>query len=266
MFNNISRLNHSGYQVLEEMADTVPHLFLKGDSRLLKESFDYLAMKKGVSPYDSQDIKLKIPLDSLNQLKEKGPGTDAGYAPLVRQAVAGLSPDQADNRCFWASINCVLSPYISVRWSTSNLKKPKPDKFVRKRWLWTGNESRLWNAVARLWWLAEIAHRAAEFSERSHSPETFLGAMANNVGLYHQLMSRGFAVRDPVLVAVIYDIALDGNQSLFRKDRANELFKALNIKSDTFGILDYGELHQIVLNSLPFAPGTAGKGVTGLLR
>lgn len=264
MFNNIPRLNHSGYLILEELADTAPYLFVEGDSTQLKKSIRYLAGQKGVRPYDPRDIKLKVPLDTLNQLKEKGPGTDAGYAPLVRQAVAGLSPDQASDSCFWASINCVLSPYITVRWSTSKLKKQKPDKFVRKRWLWEGGKSRVWNAGARLWWLAETAYRAAEFSERSHSPATFLGAMANNVGLYHQLMSRGYAVRDPVLVAAIYDVALDGNHFLFKAEHANELFKAMNIKSDSFGILDYEELHQIVLNSLPFATGETG--TTGLLQ
>lgn len=258
ILNYVPRLNQSGYRIMEELADTVPHLFLQGDSKQLKESFDYLAAEKGERPYDYPDIKLRVPLDPLNQIRRAGPKTDADYAPLLRQAVAGLSSEQAYDGCFWASLNCfVLSPYVSVRWK-SHIKKLKPAQFVKRHWLWIGKQGRVWNAAARLWWLAENALRASEFS--MHSSDTFLQTMANNVGLYHQMTARAFS-SNPVLIAAIYDIALANNEYLFQTDNANELCKALNIKADTFDILDYEELHQIVINSLPFAPGA-----TGLLR
>lgn len=261
ILNYVPRLNQSGYRIMEELADTVPHLFLKGDGKQLKESFDYLADKKGERPYDYPEIKLRIPLDPLNQIRKSGPKTDIQYAPLLRQAVAGLSPEQADDRCFWASLTCfVLSPYVSVRWH-SPIKKTKPAQFVRRHWLWIGKQGRVWNAGARLWWLAENALRASEFS--MHSSDKFLETMANKVNLYHQIMARAFS-SNPVLLAAIYDISLANNDFLFKTKHANELCRNLNIKADTFDILDYEELHQIVLNSLPFATGATG--TTGLLQ
>ena len=256
ILNYVPRLNQSGYRIMEELADTVPHLFLQGDSKQLKESFDYLVAEKGERPYDYPDIKLRVPLDPLNQVRRSGPKTDADYAPLLRQAVAGLSSEQAYDGCFWASLNCfVLSPYVSVRWN-SRTKKTKPAQFVRSHWLWIGKPGRKWNAAARLWWVAENALRASEFS--MHSSEKFLETMANNVNLYHQLLDRAFSA-NPVLVAAIYNIALANNEYLFKTKHANELCMTLKAKADTFDILDYEELHQIVINSLPF-------GATGLLR
>lgn len=251
MFNNVLKLNQDGYRILEELAETVPYIFIGGDTRLLKKSLDYLAVKRGEWPYDPYDIKLKVPLDTLNtQITEEGPGTDAEFVPLVRQATAGISPERMDQRMFWTSINClVLSPYIARRWSTSYLLKKEPDKFVKKHWFWLGTESRCWNASARLWWLGEMSLRASEFS--LHSTDTLLRVMAGNVGLYHQLMSRAFAVNNPVLTAAIYDTALAGNEQLFQTANANELFKNLKCKADTFNSLDYYELYQIVENSLP---------------
>jgi len=251
MFNNVLKLNQSGYHILEELAETVPYIFIEGGTRLLKMSLDFLAAKRNERPFDPRDIKLKVPLDTLNtQITEEGPGTDAGFVPLVRQATAGIAMDQIDQKMFWTSINClVLSPYIAERWSTSHLLKKEPDRFVQKHWFWMGAESRCWNASARLWWLGEMSLRASEFS--IHSTDTLLRVMAGNVGLYHQLMSRAYAVNDPVLTAAIYDTALTGNKQLFQTDNANELFKNLKPKADTFNGLDYYELCQIVENSLP---------------
>ncbi len=253
MFNNVLKLNQSGYHILEELAETVPYIFIEGNTRLLKKSLDYLAVKRNEWPYDPRDIKLKVPLDTLNtQITEEGPGTDADFVPLIRQATAGIAMEQIDQKMFWTSINClVLSPYIAKRWSTSRLLKKKPDRFVKKHWFWMGTESRCWNASARLWWLGEMSLRASEFS--IHSTDTLLKVMSGKgkVGLYHQLMSRAYAVSNPVLTAAIYDTALAGNKYLFQTDYANKLFKNLRCKSDTFNSLDYYELYQIVENSLP---------------
>lgn len=254
MLNNISRLNEIGYKILDELADSSPDIFLEGDTENLRSLIEERASKEGDSPYRSESIQLEVPLNPLNQLEQAGPDTDAYYAPLVRQAVSGISPAQATEDSFWASINCfALSPYIPVRWGTSKLKQGnlKNTAFVKRHWLWQGTTSRTWNAAARLWWLAELATRASEYSK--NSVETLLDAMGNNVGLYHQLTSRTYLAANPQVVAAIYDVALDGSRHLFEKTYANLLMKALNMRAGniSFDVFDYDELYEIVESCLP---------------
>ena len=247
---NIPRLNDNGYRILDEMADSAPHIFTSGNTAQLIEELEQRAQRQGVSPYVDSKINLKVSLDLLNQVDRKGPSTDARYAPILRRAVAGILSEQANQGLFWTSINCfLLSPYISKRWSSSNIKNTKPNNFVNRHWLWIGKQGRLWNATARLWQLGELALRSSEFSV--HSSHTLLTVMANNTGLFHAIMFSKFA-SNPVLVAAIYDTALAGNPLLFQKKHAKKLCVNLNVKSDTFNILDYYELYQIVENCLPF--------------
>lgn len=246
---NIPQLNDGGYRILTEMADSSPHIFISGDTDQLIEELEHRAQRQSVTPYVDSRINLQVSLDLLNQVDREGPSTDARYAPILRRAVAGISSEQADQGLFWASINCfLLSPYISKRWSSSNIIDEKPDIFVRRHWLWIGKDSRLWNATARLWRLGELALRSSEFS--IHPSRTLLTVMANNTGLFHAIMGRNFS-SNPVLVAAIYDTALAGNSYLFQKKYAKILCINLNVKADTFSILDYHELYQIVENCLP---------------
>lgn len=246
---NIPRLNDSGYRILSEMADSSPHIFTSGNTAQLIEELEQRAQRQDVSPYVDSKINLKVSLDPLNRVDRKGPSTDARNVPILRRAVAGISSEQVNQGLFWTSINCfLLSPYISQRWSTK-----KPTRFVKRHLLWMGKRGRLWNSAARLWWLGEMALRSSEFS--IHSSRTLLTVMANNTGLYHAIMDRKFA-SNPVLVAAIYDTALAGKTYLLYKEHANELCIKLRAKADTFNVLDYYELYQIVENCLPvIAPG-----------
>ena len=244
---SIPRLNDSGYRILAEMADSSPHIFVSGDTAQLIEELEHQAQRQGVSPYASSRINLTVSLDPLNEVDRKGPSTDAHYAPILRQAVSGISSKQADQGSFWTSINCfLLSSYVSKRWGSRN--NENPDSFVERHWLWIGRQGRIWNVAARLWWLGEMALRSSEFSV--HSAHTLLTIMANNTVLFHNIMFRKFA-SNPVLVAAIYDTALAGNIYLFRKKYADKFCISLNVKADTFNILDYYELYQIVENCLP---------------
>lgn len=247
---NIPRLNDSGYRILSEMADSSPHIFTSGNTAQLIEELEQRAQRQDVSPYVDSKINLKVSLDSLNRVDRKGPSTDARNVPILRRAVAGISSEQANQGLFWTSISCfLLSPYISKRWSTK-----KPTRFVKRHLLWMGKRGRLSNSAARLWWLGEMALRSSEFS--IHSSRTLLTVMANNTGLYHAIMDRKFA-SNPVLVAAIYDTALAGKTYLLYKEHANDLCIKLRAKADTFNVLDYYELYQIVENCLPvIAPGS----------
>ena len=259
MLNNIPRLTEEGYMIVEELAEENPGLFLKGDMGELRKHIEEESNKTGDSPYHSKKIELEAPLDPLNQIEQSGPGTDAHYAGLVRQAVSGISPAEATEDSLWASINCfAISPYVTVRWSTSHLKKSNPVNFVKNHWLWN-NKPRISNAAARLWWLFETAHRAAEYSK--YSTEQLLEFMADNVELYHQLTDRTYSAANPILVAAVYDLAIDKYNHLFDKPYPNQLMKALNLRAGTvsFDLFGYDELYKIVEESLP----PKGRGATG---
>lgn len=252
MIEDIRYISDDGYQILEGIALTDPGLFFGG--KLLIEKMEDLADNLGKFPYAKKSINLETSLAPLNQIREDGPGTDADNAPILRQALSSVSPAEASDGLLWASINCfALSPYIPVRWGTSKLKQDdlKNTAFVKRHWLWQGTAGRTWNASARLWWLAELATRASEYSR--NSVETLLEAMGNNVGLYHQLTSRTFLAANPQVVAAIYDVALDGSRHVFEKAYANQLMKALNMRAGniSFDVFDYDELYTIVESCLP---------------
>lgn len=249
MNSTVLGLNSDGLRLVEKLAYAAPHLFFEADMIQFKNELDELAAQGEVSPYDSQNIKLVAPIDSLNRLKRKGPGSDFYYAQVIHRALVDNPPEYMNQGWFWSSINCfVLSSYVSMRWD-SPLRRSNPGKFVKRHWLWIGAQGRLWNGSARLWWLAEYARRASEFSE--HSAETLLSTMADNRELYTRIMSWSFAIRNPTVVAAIYDVVLADNSYLYKRDNIIQLLKSLKIKADTFDILDYEELRQIVINSLP---------------
>ena len=255
----IPRLSDHGYRILDELARANPVLFTKSATDELQQRLEADAKKGGEFPYQAKQLELEVALNPLNDIEQPGPDSDAHYAPLIRQAVGGITPAQAADDLLWASINCfAVSPYISVRWKTSNLRNSNPSKYVRDHWLWN-SRPRISNASARLWWLAERANRASEYS--IHSPETLLESMADNVGLYHQLSDRVYFAASPVLVAAIYDVVLAGNEYVYRRPMANQLLRTLNIKAGnmSFDILDYDELYEIVESSLPpLGAGAAG--------
>ena len=251
MLNSIPMLNEDGYLIVDELAEETPGLFLKGDMDELRKRIEERADKNGDSPYHSKKIELEAPLDPLNQIEQSGPGSDAHYAPLVRQAVSGISPAEAAGDTLWTSINCfAISPYVTVRWSTSHLKKALPINFVKNHWLWN-TRPRISNAAARLWWLYETAYRAAEYSK--YSKEQLLEFMADNVELYHQLTDRTYSAANPILVAAVYDLAIEKHDYLFGKPYPNQLMKALNLRAGTvsFDLFEYDELYEIVEKSLP---------------
>ena len=248
---SIPRLNVHGYRYLDELAQARPDLFIDSATAELQLRLETHADMENESPYQAEQLELEVALDPLNYIEERGPETDADFAPLVRQAVAGITPAQAADELLWSSINCfILSPYVALRWSTSHHRNSNPTAFVKNHWLWNKTPRRS-NASARLWWLAETAYRASKFS--IHSSSTLLESMASNVGLYHQLSDRSYFAANPALVAAIYDVVLAGNQYLFPRPQANQLLRSLNMKAGaiSFDILDYDELYDIVESCLP---------------
>ncbi|MDE2787155.1 MAG: DUF6339 family protein [Chloroflexota bacterium] len=249
----IQLLNDAGYNALLTLAESEPRLFIQGDPDELRQRMEQAGREEhgpDAELYGAR-LNMSVPLADLNRLQKGGPNTDAMYAPIMRSAI-GTSVVQAADSLLWATINCFELPkYVPVRWQSSNLNQATYN-FVHRRYLqYSGSDGRKWNAAARLWWLGEMATRAAEHSK--HSQDDLLAEMARNVNLYHQTIDRTFLSSNPRLLAAVWDVFLDGNEHLRTTKDANELMTALNLRAATlsFDFLDYDELRAVVEEAKP---------------
>ena len=246
-------ISNAGYEALENLAESEPQLFTQGDANELRHRMEIAARDENGPDVELYGERLDIPvsLEELNRLQQGGPSSDADYVPTMRRAIGSLVV-QAANPLLWATLNCFELPqYVPVRWRSSNLPQAT-ENFVRRHWLqYSGSDGRESNAAARLWWLGEMATRAAEHSE--HSYDDLLVAMAGNVNLYHQANDRSFLSSNTRLLAAVYDVFLDGNEHLRTTKDASALMMALNLRAATlsFDFLDYDELRSVVEEAKP---------------
>ena len=249
----IRLVNDSGYDALQTLAESEPQLFVQGDAEELRRRMEQAGLAEHGPDAElyGERLVMQASLADLNGLQKGGPESDAEYAPAMRQAV-GDSVVRSANRLLWTTINCfVSSQYVPVRWASSNLNQAT-ENFIQRHWLqYSGSNGRKWNAAARLWWLGEMATRAAEHSE--HSFDNLLAAMAGNVNLYHQTVDRTFLSSNARLLAAVWDVFLDGNEHLRTTKDASDLMTALNLRAATlsFDFLDYNELRYVVEEAKP---------------
>lgn len=243
-------VNDDGYKALRRLAENNPSCFINPVGKQLEQ---LMAEEAGTNEVWGPRLELHDDLASLIQETEAGPRRDAAHAKTIRKALAGLTPAAASNGYLWASFNCFAIPqYLPVRWSTSNNKETKPSNFVLDHWIqYSGSDGRKWNAAARLWWLGELADRIALYSK--HSPDELLATMAGNVNFYHQTIDRTYLAANPRLLAVLYDVFLDGNEHLNVTKAASDMLKSLNIRAgaNALDMMDYDELRSIVEEAKP---------------
>ena len=249
-------VNDTGLAALKRIARTEPSLFAEPDAARLENRMSELADGDEIW---GRALSLQADLSPLEEIAEGGPDTDAAFAPLVRDALPDLEPSEGLNEYVWATVNCFVVPkYAPIRWSSSNLaQEPNSEKFanfVESHWL-KGNlvTARRANAAARLWWLGELSSRAAAKSEHL-SADDVLDAMANNVNLYHQLLSRPNLLSRPRLVAAIYEMFLGGDSDhLNVTTYANRFLGALNLRAAdmSLDLMDDRELRDVVEEAKP---------------
>jgi len=237
-------LNDDGVSALTGLALKSPKLFFDSDTTALAKAVMDQAQTEDIWG-DALDLKDDILV--LNKVNQGGPSTDAQYSRIVRRALDHLTPDQGLDENRWATINCFLLPvYVNTRWGPALPKDAnKFPNFVKMHWLNGGLvDARRANAVARLWWLGEFSDRAAYHSGQ-YSADEFLEAMANNVNLYHQLLSRPNLLSRPKLVAAIYEVFLDGDNGYLSATKyANELLESLNLRAAELS-LDFMSLPEL---------------------
>ena len=247
--NEIKRVNENGYKALRTLARNQPHLFMTPDPGRLEEEMVNTADTLDVW---GQPLAAGCSLAPLNELQDSGPETDYHYAKIVRQALDGISLADAADELLWASINCfAIADYVSVRWLTGLTSKTNLSKFVDDHWLRGDTEGRRANAVARLWWLGELSSRVSQRSQ--YSADEILNAMANNVNLYHQTLSRRYLLANPRVVAAIYEVALNGNTHLFQTRYATQMLSSLNVRggASALDLMDDDEIRQVVEEAVP---------------
>ena len=245
--------NENGLAALKLLAQEKPSLFLNADPDVLIKSME---ARVETSDLWGDPLGLKADLSSLNEIERGGPETDARNARVVRNALEHLQPSEGLNEHRWASINCFVLPrFASVRWS--HVQPNDPDRlpsFVTRHWLDGGKvDARQDNSIARLWWLGELSKRAAEHTDM-YSADELLDAMANNVNLYHQLLSRPVLLSRSELIAAVYEVFLDGdNDYLGSTKYANEMLASLNFTAAqvSFDFMDMTELRQAVEEAKP---------------
>lgn len=243
-------VNDDGYKSLRRLAETNPAYFIDPISEQLEQ---LMVEEAGTNEVWGPRLDLHDDLSSLIEETEAGPRRDAIHAKTIRSALVGLTPAAASNGYLWASVNCFAIPqYVPVRWSTSNNKGTKPSNFVLDHWIqYSGSDGRKWNAAARLWWMGELADRIALYSE--HSQDELLATMAGNVNFYHQTIDRTYLAANPRLLAVLYDVFLDGNEHLNVTKAVSDMLKSLNIRAgaNALDMMDYDELRSIVEEAKP---------------
>lgn len=247
--NALQLVNETGYKSLQSLAQRSPELFTMPNIDKLKAS---MVSEAGTSDVWRQTVLLECSLSPLNSIEEKGPGSDARYSKIIRQALSGIDIADAADKLLWASINCfAIADYVPIRWKTSNIRHSNPEGFVNKHWLKWGSSGRQDNAAARLWWLGELSERVSRHSK--YSADELLDAMANNVNLYHQTLSRPRLLANSKLVAVIYESAMEGNAHLYQTKYANAMYKSLNAryKADALASMERGELRAVVADAVP---------------
>lgn len=246
-------LNDDGIYALKRLARTRPNVFIEGDSDDLQSEMLRIA---DIEDLWHGDVGLKCDISEMNTLDRSGPSSDAAFVPLVRQALGYLPPSEGLNDYRWATINCFVShKYVQMRWSNALPKeKQRLPAYIERHWF-SGHkaEARQDNAIARLWWLGELSHRAAERSER-YTEDDILNAMASNVNFYHQLLYRPNLLSRPKFVAALYEVFLeDGNDYLNATRYSNEMFRALNYRAAdvSLDMMTLSELRDVVEDCQP---------------
>lgn len=247
---NIRIINDDGYKALRVLAVSNPSLFTEANPQNLTEQ---MAIQSGTDSVWGMELELKVSLESLNSETESGPRTDAVHARTIREALSGITPASASDALLWASINCFAIPeYVPIRWGTSNNQTTKPTNFVEDHWLqYSASAGRKWNAAARLWWMGELANRISRYSE--HTAGELLEVMSNNVNFYHQTIDRTYLAANPKLLAVMYDVFLDGNEHLNKTVNISDMLKSLNIRAGATALdmMDYDELRSVIEEAKP---------------
>lgn len=190
---DILRFTQEAYKALEKMARANPDLYYDVNTDFLEEladrDLDPITEHTGLTAQNP--IAFDIPDPFQRSVDE---------AALLYHQNLNLTARQATDANMWTWItHCHLHPYILQRWPVHRKDR---QRHVMLHWFVPNKGSGLWNtnAAARLWWLAEIAHRAARASLGTLTPEEAVARFVADAEIYHQNM-RYQCLRSPVVLA-----------------------------------------------------------------
>ena len=258
-------LSGAGYRALLSLAEQEPESLRSGDHHEARRNLEKAC---GNEPPFSDVCLGPIDKDRLDEIVETvpprgGPEADASHARLLRQALppSVTASDMADPLVY-ASINVFhLAEYVTARWRSSKFidsttgefiestTQRERARFVTSHWL---KPSKIDNTAQRLWWLYEFATRAAPYSSRT--ADQLLDLMADNVGLYHQMVDRSLLMASDPIRGMVIDAAMEhslvGSNTL---RHINELMRRLNAVAGacSLDLVDDDTLRQIIQGCVP---------------
>lgn len=258
-------LSGAGYRALLSLAEQEPESLRSGDHHETRSNLEKVC---GSEPPFSDVCLGTMDKGRLDEIVETvpprgGPEADASHARLLRQALppSVTASDMADPLVY-ASINVFhLAKYVTARWQLSKFidsttgefvesaTHGERTRFVTSHWL---KPSKIDNTAQRLWWLYEFATRAAPYSSRT--ADQLLDLMADNVGLYHQMVARSLLMASDPIRGMVIDAAMQhslvGSNTL---RHINELMRRLNAVAGacSLDLADDDTLRQIIQGCVP---------------
>ena len=126
-------VSYDGLRVLNNLANEHQPWFLSADSDRIKHEVELRCPGTGFD----RDVDLGLSLDELSRFASRGPEKDGEHAPVVREALGGLTLVDATDARLWASVSCfALGAYVPTRWESATLKtRAERTSWIARHWL-----------------------------------------------------------------------------------------------------------------------------------
>ena len=223
----VLRLTQDAYNQLLLVAGESPEIYLDPDA-----DFEAILAERGLSQYTEETGIFSARPISLTAASGGLPNRADTQALDFYDSLHGITPRVATDSLMWAWMTHFrLHAYGIQRWrrqGNTNL-----NNYVRNHWFVRDESESLWNGntASRLWWLADLAYRAARFSGGSVKVNDAVEHFANHAEHYHILRRRSLT-RSPVILAELVRSLLNEAQGI-KDDGVASLWSRLNLNAGT---------------------------------
>ena len=223
----VFRLTQDAYNQLLLVASESPDIYLNPEA-----DFHAILTERGFSDYTEETgIFSSLPI-SLTPASDGLPNRADTQALDFYNSLHGVTPRVATDSLMWAWMTHFrFHAYGLQRWrrqSNTNLTN-----YIRNHWFVRDESESLWNGntASRLWWLADMAYRAAKFSGGTVEIKDAVEHFANHAEHYHILRRRSLT-RSPLILAEIVRALLNEAEGI-KDDGVAELWSRINLNAGT---------------------------------
>ena len=223
----VFRLTQDAYNRLLSVAGDSPDIYLNPEA-----DFQAILVGRGLSDYaEETGVFSSIPLH-LVPAADGLPNRADTQALDFYNSLYGVTPSVATDSLMWAWMTHFRFHAYSIhRWrrqSNTNLTN-----YIRNHWFLRDESESLWNGntASRLWWLADMATKAAKSSGGTVEVKDAVEHFANHAEHYHILRRRSLT-RSPLVLAEIVRALLNEAQGI-KDDGVAELWSRINLTAGT---------------------------------